>query len=226
LEQSRALNELVRGLAHEIKNPLGGLRGAAQLLESELADPALREYTSVIIEEADRLRALVDRLLGPSGLPRRERLNLHEVLEHVRTLVLAEGHLGLRIERDYDPSIPELEADRDALVQAVLNIVRNAVEALAGEGTIWLQTRTERQVTIGSVRHRLAASVRIIDNGPGVPEALRERLFVPLVTGRAQGTGLGLAIAQNLVGRHGGIIEFESRPGHTCFNLLLPLEAS
>ena len=224
LEQGRAVKEMVRGLAHEIKNPLGGLRGAAQLLQGELEDEALKEYTRIIIDEADRLRELVNRMLGPSAMPRMRELNLHEVLEHVRTLVLAEGHPELRILRDYDPSIPELRADRDALIQAVLNIVRNAVEAMEGRGTIRFQTRTERQFTIGAVRHRLVACVRIIDDGPGIPPALRERLFLPMVTGRPEGTGLGLSIAQSILNRHGGIIECTSRPGHTEFNLLIPLE--
>ncbi len=224
LEQSRAVKEMVRGLAHEIKNPLGGLRGAAQLLQGELKDEELKEYTRIIIDEADRLRELVNRMLGPHAVPRMREVNLHEVLEHVRALVLAEGHPDLRILRDYDPSIPELRADRDALVQAVLNIVRNAVEAMEGQGTIRFQTRTERQFTIGTVRHRLVASLRIIDDGPGIPPELRERLFLPMVTGRPEGTGLGLSIAQSIVNRHGGIIECTSRPGRTEFNLLIPLE--
>lgn len=224
LEQSQAMRQLVRGLAHEIKNPLGGLRGAAQLLERELDSEELREYTRIIIGEADRLRSLVNRMLGPKTLPNRQPTNIHEVLEHVRSLVLAEGG-GIEIERDYDPSIPELLADADMLIQSVLNIVRNAAQALEGQGTITLRTRARRQFTIGQQRHRLVLSVEIIDNGPGIPEDMRETLFLPMVTGHAEGTGLGLSIAQSLVNLHGGLIECRSEPGETVFTLLLPLES-
>ncbi|MFZ5619407.1 MAG: nitrogen regulation protein NR(II) [Pseudomonadota bacterium] len=224
LEQHHAARQLVRGLAHEIKNPLGGLRGAAQLLERELEDEDLKEYTRIIIGEADRLRSLVNRMLGPNQLPQRRRCNIHQVVEHVRNLVEAEGNPGLVLVRDYDPSIPDFQADPEQLIQAVLNIVRNAVQALAGEGRIVLRTRTQRQVTIGPRRHKLVVRVDIIDDGPGVPPELQETLFYPMVTGHADGAGLGLSIAQSLVNRHGGIIECSSRPGHTEFTILLPLE--
>jgi two-component system nitrogen regulation sensor histidine kinase GlnL len=219
---------LVRGLAHEIKNPLGGLRGAAQLLARELPSPELADYTNVIIAEADRLRNLVDRLLSAPRRLARESLNIHEVLERVRHLVEAECHGSLRIERDYDPSIPEIEGDREQLIQAVLNITRNARQALVAAGTadpsIGFRTRTLRQVTIGNRRHRLACVVEIRDNGPGVPEALLDTLFVPMVSGRAEGTGLGLAIAQSIANQHNGLVECRSRPGETVFSLLIPLE--
>lgn len=224
LEQHQAARQLVRGLAHEIKNPLGGLRGAAQLLERELDREELKEYTRIIMAEADRLRALVNRMLGPNHVPQRRRCNIHQVLEHVRTLVDVEGNPGLDLARDYDPSIPDFPADREQLIQAVLNIVRNAVQALAGSGRILIRTRAQRQITIGAHRHKLVARVDVIDDGPGVPPELQETLFYPLVTGHAEGVGLGLSIAQALVNRHGGIIECASRPGHTEFTILLPLE--
>ncbi len=224
LAQQRVTRELLRGLAHEVKNPLGGLRGAAQLLERELGDAALKEYTQVIIGEADRLQKLVDRILGPNKLPAKQRTNLHELLEYVRQLVLAEGNGEVRIERDYDPSIPEVWADRDMLVQAVLNIVRNARQALrTGGDTICLRTRVMRQFTIGHSRHKLVARIDIIDNGPGVPATLVERIFYPMVSGRPEGTGLGLSIAQSLIQQHDGLIECESRPGRTAFSILLPI---
>lgn len=221
--QQQATRELLRGLSHEVKNPLGGLRGAAQLLERELHDEQLKEYTQVIISEADRLQALVDRMLGPNALPRRRSINIHEVLEHVRNLVKAEARDGLRIHRDYDPSIPNLEADADQLIQAVLNIVRNAVQALSGRGNITLRTRIMRMYTIGQHKHKLVLSIEIIDDGPGIPAEIMERVFYPLVTGRAEGTGLGLSIAQSLIQQHGGIVECNSRPGRTVFAILLPL---
>ncbi|HHQ41290.1 MAG TPA: nitrogen regulation protein NR(II) [Chromatiales bacterium] len=225
LAQQQAAQAVLRNLAHEVRNPLGGIRGAAQLLERELGDPALREYTRIIIAEADRLRALVDRVLGQRGAPRRERLNIHEVLERVRRVVEVEAPPGVRIRRDYDPSLPELEGDADQLIQAVLNIVRNAVQAVGERGEILLRTRAERQLTLGRRRHRLAARVEIVDDGPGVPEAIRGEIFYPMITGRAEGTGLGLSIAQSIVQRHGGLIECESRPGRTVFTVFLPLEA-
>ncbi len=224
LAQSHATRILTRGLAHEIKNPLGGLRGAAQLLERELPDPALRDYTRIIIGEADRLQALVDRMLGPNGLPITGPVNLHEVVEHVRGLIEAESPPGVHIVRDYDPSIPTLQGDRDQLIQALLNLVRNALQAVGKRGTIHLRTRTERQYTIAARRHKLVARIDVIDDGPGIPPDLQERIFYPLITGREGGTGLGLSIAQSLVGRHGGLIECTSRPGHTEFTLLLPLD--
>jgi two-component system nitrogen regulation sensor histidine kinase GlnL len=223
LEQHQAARQLVRGLAHEIKNPLGGLRGAAQLLERELANEELKEYTRIIIGEADRLRALVNRMLGPNQLPQMRPCNIHQIVEHVRNLVMAEGHPGLTVVRDYDPSIPDFKADPEQLIQALLNVVRNATQALQGTGRITLRTRTQRQFTIGHKRHKLVVRVDVIDNGPGIPPEMLETIFYPMVTGRAEGTGLGLSIAQSLVNLHGGLIECASRPGHTEFTILLPL---
>ena len=217
---------MVRQLAHEIKNPLGGLRGAAQLLERELSASELREYTQVIIREADRLRALVDNLLGPHTPPRKEPVNVHELTQHVFHLVRGEAPEGIAIVRDYDPSLPLLALDRDQIIQALLNVARNAVQVLGRTGRLIIRTRAMNNVTIGTQRHRTVAAVAFEDNGPGVPPELRETLFYPLVTGREGGTGLGLAVAQDLVTRHGGLIEFESRPGHTVFTVLLPLEAA
>ena len=214
---------MIRQLAHEIKNPLGGLRGAAQLLERELPAAALREYTQVIIGEADRLAALVDSIAGPKQLPRKSRLNVHEICEHVYRLLRAEAPEQVMIDRDYDPSLPNAMLDRHQIIQALLNVTRNALQALGGRGRIVLRTRAMSSVSIGSVRHRLVASVEVQDDGPGVPQELRSSLFYPLVTGRSDGTGLGLAVAQELVCRNGGLIEFDSEPGHTVFTLLLPL---
>ncbi len=222
LVQQRAARDLMRGMAHEIKNPLGGLRGAAQLLESELEQSELKEYTRVIIGEADRLRNLVDRMLGPNNLPEVRQLNIHQVLEHVRSLVDAENYPGLNIKREYDPSIPELEADPELLIQAILNLVRNAAQS--GADTVTLRSRTQRQFTIGSTRYKLVIRLEIIDNGPGIPADMQEKIFYPMVTGRAEGTGLGLSIAQSLVTQHNGMIEFTSEPGNTVFTLFLPLE--
>jgi two-component system nitrogen regulation sensor histidine kinase GlnL len=224
LAQQNTARALVRNLAHEIKNPLGGLRGAAQLLEREFQDDSLKEYTHIIIGEADRLRNLVDRMLGPTHPPMYNRINIHEVLERVRSLVAAECGPGLRIERDYDPSIPPVTGDSDQLIQAVLNIVRNAVQALENQGVITLRTRVRRQYTIGHQRHKLVACLEVIDNGPGIPRECLQEIFYPMISGRPQGTGLGLSIAQNLVNQHGGLIECRSRPGETVFTLLLPLE--
>ena len=214
---------MVRQLAHEIKNPLGGLRGAAQLLERELPAPDLREYTRVIIGEADRLTALVDAMAGPNQAPSRSTLNIHEICEHVYRLLHAEAPAGVGIERDYDPSLPDAWLDRHQLIQALLNVARNALQALEGAGRIVLRTRARSNVSIGSAAHRLVAALEVEDNGPGVPAHLRSSIFYPLVTGRAQGSGLGLAVAQDLVTRNGGIIEFESEAGRTVFTLLLPL---
>jgi two-component system nitrogen regulation sensor histidine kinase GlnL len=228
-DQARANRELVRSLAHEIKNPLGGLRGAAQLLEAELPDPELREYTQVIIQEADRLQNLVDRLLEPHRAPRLpERLNIHEVCERVRSLVLAEYPKGLSIERDYDTSAPELLGDKAQLIQVLLNIVHNAAQVLRpaiarSEARILLRTRVVRQVTLHGKRHKLALDLHVVDNGPGIPEELRDRIFYPLVSGRDGGTGLGLTLAQTFVEQHEGLIECESRPGMTDFRILLPI---
>ena len=223
--QHESLREVVRGLAHEIKNPLGGLRGAAQLLGKSLTDPAAVECARIILLEADRLRALVDALLGPAGHAARAPVNLHEVAEQVLGVVAHELPSGVTLVRDYDPSLPDALAVRDHLVQALLNLVRNAQQALAIDGGhITLRTRALRQYTLNNVRQRLVARIDVEDDGPGVPEALRERLFYPLVSGRDGGTGLGLSIAQNLVHRHGGLIEWESAPGRTQFSLLLPLK--
>jgi len=224
LSQHKATRDLIRGLAHEIKNPLGGLRGAAQLLSQELPNPELREYTEVIISEADRLQSLVDRMLGPNKRPALDDVNVHHVLERVRQLVRAEAGPDLEIVRDYDPSIPLLRADSDQLIQAFLNLVRNAARALGNVGRIVLRSRVQRQFTIGSHRYKLVAQIDIVDNGPGIPDELRERLFYPLVSGTDGGVGLGLSIAQSLVQRHDGLIECKSKPGETVFTVLLPLE--
>jgi len=224
LAQNVATRALVRGFAHEVKNPLGGLRGAAQLLESELPDDSLKEYTQIIIGEADRLQSLVDGMLGPNSLPNVTKLNIHEVLERVRSLVLAEVPEGVRIIRNYDVSIPEFMADKDQLIQSILNIVQNAIHATQGQGVIELKTRIERQLTIGNTRHRHVMRLDITDDGVGIPEEMQQRIFYPMVTSRAEGTGVGLSIAQSLVNRHGGLIECVSRPGKTCFTILLPIE--
>jgi two-component system nitrogen regulation sensor histidine kinase GlnL len=229
LDQSQANKELIRNLAHEIKNPLGGIRGAAQLLELELPDASLREYTQVIIKEADRLQTLVDRLLAPHRRPHIVGdVNIHEVCERVRSLVLAEFPVGLTIRRDYDASIPEFRGDKEQLIQAVLNIVHNAAQALreriaAGDAEIVLRTRVARQVTLAKVRYGLALDLHIIDNGPGIAPEIRDRIFYPLVSGREGGSGLGLTLAQTFVQQHLGMIECESRPGLTDFRILIPL---
>jgi two-component system nitrogen regulation sensor histidine kinase GlnL len=228
LDQTEANRQLLRSLAHEIKNPLGGIRGAAQLLEGELSLPEQREYTRVIIGEADRLQSLVDRLLAPHRHPRVVGpVNIHEVCERVRALILAEFPRGLEVRRDYDASVPDVRGDREQLIQALLNIVRNAAQALeariaAGGAAIVLRTRVARQVTIARQRHRLALALHVIDNGPGIPEALKDRIFYPLVSGREGGTGLGLTLAQTFVQQNDGAIEVESRPGHTEFRILIP----
>lgn len=223
LLQQQANQELVRNLAHEIKNPLGGLRGAAQLLELELPKPELKEYTQVIIKEADRLRSLMDRLLTPHRPPQYRMVNIHEVLERVRSLLLAEHPQGIAIRRDYDTSLPDIYADQEQLIQVALNISRNAAQAMHGKGEITLRTRIARQVTLAKKRYRLALMIQIIDNGPGVPENIREKIFYPLVSGRDGGSGLGLTLAQTFVAQHRGSIECESKPGRTCFTILLPL---
>jgi two-component system nitrogen regulation sensor histidine kinase GlnL len=224
LDSANANRELVRNLAHEIKNPLGGIRGAAQLLEGELQSPALREYTQVIVKEADRLQMLVDRLLAPHRHARCVvAVNIHEVCERVRSVLLAEFPRGLQLTRDYDASLPEFPGDREQLIQAVLNLTRNAAQALQGRGEICLKTRVARQVTIARRRCRLALDLHVIDNGPGIPESIRDRIFFPLVSGREGGSGLGLSLAQTFVQQHGGIIECDSKPGFTDFRILLPL---
>ena len=230
LSKQETTRQLVRGLAHEIKNPLGGIRGAAQLLERALPAEELKDYTRVIIEEADRLRNLVDRMLGSNKLLQMAPVSIHEVLERVSSLIAAETQGKLKLVRDYDPSIPEVNADREQLIQAVLNIVRNAMQAIDGQkgphapGRIILRTRTLRQFTIGHQRHRLVCRVEIIDNGPGIEPAFQETIFYPMVSGRAEGTGLGLAIAQNILNQHQGLIECESKPGRTVFSLFLPID--
>ncbi len=234
LEQSQAHRALIRNLAHEIKNPLGGIRGAAQLLDRELERPGLHEYTQVIIKESDRLQALMDRLLTPHRLPLPGPVNIHEVLERVRSVMLAEFP-DIVVRRDYDTSVPLLTGDREQLIQVVLNIVRNAAQAITGardngaghsadHGEIRLKTRIARQVTLSRRRYRHAVQLEIIDNGPGISENMRERVFQPLISGREGGTGLGLTIAHNFVTQHHGTITFESEPGGTRFVLLLPVE--
>jgi len=222
LDQTQANRELVRNLAHEIKNPLGALRGAAQLLERELEQPEQREYTQVIMMEADRLQSLMDRMLTPHRLPKLVQLNIHEVTEHVRSLIAAEFP-GVSIERDYDTSLPFVIGDREQLIQAVLNIARNAAQAMKGHGTIMFRTRVTRRITLAKKHYRLAICLDVIDNGPGIPEQIKDRVFFPLVSGRDGGTGLGLTIAQTFVHQHHGLIEVDSQPGRTCFTLLLPL---
>lgn len=230
LDQALANKELIRNLAHEIKNPLGGIRGAAQLLEMELSEQkSLTEYTQVIIAEADRLQVLVDRLLAPHRRPHVEApLNIHEVLERVRALVLAEFPRGLQVVRDYDTSLPEFPGDKEQLIQAVLNMVRNAAQMLAerialGDACITLRTRVARNVTLGKRRHKLALDLHIEDNGPGIAPDLRERIFYPLVSGREGGSGLGLTLALTFVQQHQGTIECDSSPGQTTFKILIPL---
>ena len=228
-EQAQAHKELIRNLAHEIKNPLGGIRGAAQLLEMDLQSPDLVEYTQVIIHEADRLQSMVDRLLAPHRHPHLVGdVNIHEVCERVRSLILVEYPQGLSIAQDYDISIPEFRGDRAQLIQALLNVVQNAAQALApriaqGDARITLRTRVARQVTVGRERYKLALELHVIDNGPGVPDAIRERIFYPLVSGRDGGSGLGLTLAQTFVQRHHGMIECDSVPGRTDFRILIPL---
>jgi two-component system nitrogen regulation sensor histidine kinase GlnL len=229
LEQAQANKELIRNLAHEIKNPLGGIRGSAQLLEMELDSKELTEYTQVIIHEADRLQTLVDRLLAPHRRPHVVGdVNIHEVCERVRTLILAEFPRGLKVVRDYDISIPEFRGDREQLIQAVLNIAHNAAQALheriaQGDGQITLKSRILRQVTFGKQRYRLALELHVIDNGPGVPDAIKDRIFFPLISGREGGSGLGLTLAQTFVQQHHGMIECDSEPGRTDFKILIPL---
>ena len=221
LHAQETTRAVIRGLAHEIKNPLGGVRGAAQLLARELQNEELAEYTQVIIREADRLRDLVDRLLGPHQQLQLRAVNVHEILEHVRNLILAESHNAVQFVRDYDPSLPEIPGDRSQLIQVVLNIMSNALQAAPDPETcvITLRTRSRRQFTIGTQLHRLVCQVDIIDNGPGVPEAIQHAIFVPMVTGRADGTGLGLAIAQSVINHHGGLLECVSEPGETRFTI-------
>lgn len=220
--QHGAGRQMIRKLAHEIKNPLGGLRGAAQLLERQLDSDELKEYTSVIISEADRLASLVDTLLGPGGPLKKQAVNVHELLEYVVRLI-EPGQERIRIRRDYDPSLPMFYLDRDQIVQAFLNLLQNAITALDGHGEITLRTRAIMNFTIGNIRHAAVASIEIEDDGPGIPPDLRDTIFYPLVTSRSDGTGLGLPAAQELISRHGGLIEFQSRPGRTVFLVRIPL---
>ncbi|WP_419613405.1 nitrogen regulation protein NR(II) [Thiolapillus sp.] len=224
ISQNLATRDLIRGLAHEIKNPLGGVRGAAQLLAMELEDTELGEYTNIIVEEVDRLKSLVDQMLGSRQLPVMRSVNIHHILERVCTIIEADPEHGAVLQRDYDPSIPDLQGDADQLIQAILNIVQNAVQATGGKGHILLQTRVLRQFTLANKRHRLVAQLNIIDDGPGIPPEIQERVFYPMVSGKSEGTGLGLSLAQSLINRHGGLIEFTSEPGKTVFTLYLPLE--
>jgi two-component system nitrogen regulation sensor histidine kinase GlnL len=229
IDQAQANKELIRNLAHEIKNPLGGIRGAAQLLEMEIDSRELTEYTQVIIHEADRLQTLVDRLLAPHRKPHVVGdVNIHEVCERVRALVQAEFPKGLQVVQDYDISIPEFRGDREQLIQALLNVVHNAAQALAerikaGDAQIIFRTRIARQVTFGKQRYRLALELHVIDNGPGVPDSIKDRIFFPLVSGRDGGSGLGLTLAQTFVQQHHGLIECDSAPGRTDFKILIPL---
>ena len=229
LDQALANKELIRNLAHEIKNPLGGIRGAAQLLEMEIDSRELTEYTQVIIHEADRLQSLVDRLLAPHRRPHVVGdVNIHEVCERVRSLILAEFPKGLRVVRDYDISIPDFRGDREQLIQTLLNIARNACQALserisAGDARLTLRTRIVRQMTFGKQRYKLALELHVIDNGPGVPDSIKDRIFYPLVSGREGGSGLGLTLAQTFVQQHHGLIECDSEPGRTDFKILIPL---
>ena len=223
LDQTQASRLLLRNLAHEIKNPLGGIRGSAQLLEQELENPALQEYTQVIIQESDRLRSLMENLLTPQAGSHTSVLNIHEVLERVRSVVLAEVPVGLAVKRDYDTSLPALVGDKEQLIQVMLNIVRNAAQAMQGKGSITLRTRIARQVTLIKRRHRLAAVIQVIDDGPGIPPELCDKIFYPLVSGRVDGHGLGLTLAQDSINQHHGTIEFDSEPSRTCFTVMLPV---
>ncbi|MDA0821154.1 MAG: nitrogen regulation protein NR(II) [Proteobacteria bacterium] len=223
--QSQATTDLMRGIAHEVKNPLGGIRGAAQLLERELEDQGLTEYTQIIIGEADRLRSLVDTMLGSQDVLEKRVVNIHEVLERVRRLVEAE-HIGsIAINRDYDPSLPEIEGDPNQLIQAFLNLVRNAVRAVKDcGGSITVRTRVQRKFTIGETVHRAVLRIDVIDTGSGVASEIADRIFYPMVTGHADGTGLGLPLAQSIINRQGGLIGFQSEPGNTIFTTWLPIE--
>lgn len=229
ISSQETTRNLVRSMAHEIKNPLGGIRGAAQLLARELPSQELEEFTQIIIEEVDRLRNLVDRMLGPSQLPKFTNINAHEILERIATVIKAECGDDIIIKRDYDPSIPNFTADKELLIQALLNICRNAMQALQEgdlneQSFITLRTRIQRQFTIGRQHHNLVCRIDIEDNGPGIPQDILADIFYPMITGRAQGTGLGLAISQHLIQQHQGLIECESRPGQTIFSIYIPLE--
>lgn len=220
-QQWESARDLIRGLAHEIKNPLGGLRGAAQLLDKELTLEQ-KEYTQVIIEQADRLTNLVDRLLGPNQLPQFNQHNIHQTIEKVYQLVSLDNNQKLNLLKDYDPSIPEIYFDQDKMLQVLLNIVNNAVQVLPEHGSITLKTRVASNQTINGQRAKLSVKISIIDNGPGIPSNIQDTLFYPMVSGRNNGTGIGLSIAQTLVHQHQGKISCQSQPGHTEFIILLP----
>lgn len=224
MSQLRTAQSLVKGMAHEIKNPLGGLRGAAQLLEAELPSPELREYTSIIISEADRLQILVDRMSGSHSPPVQEKVNIHEVLERVRKLVSVDLPPDVNIRFDYDPSIPEMQADKDKLIQVVLNIVVNALKAVGDKGIITFKTRVQRRFMLNHKTHRLILKLQIADTGVGIPDSIKDKVFFPMISGSPDGTGLGLSIAQSLANAHDGLIEFQSEPGDTRFTLLLPIQ--
>jgi len=223
-EAQHRLHNVVKGMAHEVKNPLGGIRGAAQLMARKFDDSELDEYANIIISEVDRLQALIDRMLGPRESLDKRHINIHEVTERVRQLMEAEADESLTVIRDYDPSLPEFLADADQLTQAILNIVRNAWEASKTDCQITIKTRSRRQYTLNGHRHKLICAIDIIDNGPGIPNDLISSIFLPMVTSRPEGSGLGLSIAQLTLTRHGGVIQAASEPGHTCFTLLLPME--
>ena len=220
----KVANESVQGMAHEIKNPLGGIRGAAQLMEKELDDESLLEYTKIIINESDRLRNFLDRMMAANTYPVRSDTNIHEIIEYVISIIRVESSRNLHIEKDYDPSIPTINADREQLIQAVLNLLRNAVQATTNDERILLKTRIKRQITIQNKLNKLAIQLDIIDNGPGIPAEIESGAFYPMVTGHAEGTGLGLSIAQQLIQSHGGIINYERKENNTYFSILLPVE--
>ncbi len=220
----KVANESVQGMAHEIKNPLGGIRGAAQLMEKELDDESLLEYTKIIINESDRLRNFLDRMMAANTYPVRSDTNIHEIIEYVISIIRVESSRNLHIEKDYDPSIPIINADREQLIQAVLNLLRNAVQATTNDERILLKTRIQRQITIQNKLNKLAIQLDIIDNGPGIPAEIESGAFYPMVTGHAEGTGLGLSIAQQLIQSHGGIINYERKENNTHFSILLPIE--
>lgn len=225
LIKTQATNQSVlRGIAHEIKNPLGGLRGAAQLLELELADKSLKEYTQIIISEADRLTKLVDNMLGANHPLQKEAINIHEVLEHSKQLIEAKHVDSIHMSTDYDPSIPEIRGDRDKLIQVVLNLLNNAVKSLTNNGHIIIKTRVVRNFTIRQINHPLVLCVQVIDNGQGIPETLQDKIFYPMITGHADGTGLGLSISQTIISQHNGLIEFNSKPGKTIFSIMIPID--
>ncbi len=225
LGQQEASRLLIKGLAHEIKNPLGGIRGAAQLLARELDSTQQQDYTDIIIAEADRLRNLVDQMLGPNRQTRFDALNIHEVLEYVAQLVERESKGNATIIRDYDPSIPEIRGNKEQLIQALLNIVRNAMQAInEADGVIRISSRTARQITLANKRHRMVCRIDIVDNGPGIPDELKDTIFYPMISGSASGSGLGLTIAQHIINQHNGLIQYQSEPGTTCFTIFIPLE--